>query len=56
MIEPIYIKMSDGTVSRTKELVEDAVFIDYDYKGNVVGIEVIAYLELEINGKIQETK
>ena len=45
-IEAMYIRFKDGKVARTVEAEQDAMFIDYDSKGNVLGIEVISPVEL----------
>lgn len=37
----IYIKLGDGKVDSTTEVVDDRVMIDYDADGNVVGVEVL---------------
>lgn len=36
----VYVKLTDNKVVRTKEFAEE-VFIDFDYKGNLVGVEML---------------
>lgn len=41
-IEAIYIRLSDRKVARTEEVSEDILLADYDSRGQLVGIEVLA--------------
>ncbi len=36
-----YVRVDTGQISRTKELVKDRVFADFDKKGNLVGVEIV---------------
>jgi len=40
-VDPLYIKVSNGEVERTKDMGQRTVFIDYDEYGNVVGVELL---------------
>jgi hypothetical protein len=37
-----YIPVCDSPIAYTTEIVEDAMFVDYDSRGNLVGIEILA--------------
>jgi uncharacterized protein YuzE len=45
-LEAAYIHLSDGKVARTREVIEDVLLVDYDSKGNLVGIEILAPVRL----------
>jgi len=38
--DAMYIKLKDDKVSKTKEVDENTI-LDYDQKGNVIGIEIL---------------
>jgi len=40
-MQPLYIKVSENTIARTKEVVEDIFFVGYDSRGKAVGIEIL---------------
>ncbi len=54
MKKPIYITIKEigrtEVVYKTKQL-SDYINIDYNTKGDVLGIEILDYLKLELNGK-----
>ncbi len=39
---PIYILLSNGKVAQTGEVLPDQLLVDYDSKGRIVGMEIIA--------------
>jgi uncharacterized protein YuzE len=41
-IEAVYVRLSDRKVARSKEVVEGQLVVDYDRKGGVVGVEILA--------------
>jgi uncharacterized protein YuzE len=41
---PRYIRVSDGKIVRTRELIRNCILADFDEAGNVVGIEILALL------------
>ena len=38
----VYVQLLDTKITRTEELVQDKVLVDYDRRGRVVGFEIIA--------------
>ena len=46
--DALYIRIREGKVSESDE-VEDRVIVDYDEKGNVVGIEVLEFSKRKID-------
>jgi len=45
-IEAAYVYLSKKKVARTKEIVEDALLADYDAKGQLIGIEILAPINI----------
>jgi len=45
-LEALYISLSERKVARTEEVVEDVLLVDYDSRGNVVGIEILAPVKM----------
>lgn len=45
-IEAVYILVRDNKAARTKEIVEDILLADYDRRGQLVGIEILAPVKL----------
>ena len=45
-LEALYIRLTNRKIARTKEIVQDQVLADYDSKGDLVGIEVLAPVKL----------
>jgi len=41
-IEAVYIRLSNAKVARTEEVSESILLADYDARGRLVGIEVLA--------------
>ena len=41
-LEAVYITVRDGKAHRTKVIVEDIVLADYDKRGRLIGIEILA--------------
>ncbi len=37
-----YIRLKKGRVARTQEIAGDAILADYDARGNLIGIEILA--------------
>lgn len=46
-IEAMYVLISDKSVAETRELDEDILLGDYDDKGELVGIEILAPVSLD---------
>ena len=46
--DALYIRIREGKVSESDE-VEDRIIVDYDEKGNVVGIEVLEFSKRKID-------
>ena len=53
-IEAAYFRFKKGKVARTAEIVEDTLIVDYDAKGNLLGIEVLAPVQLSDLAKLVE--
>lgn len=47
-VQAIYISLRNTKVARTKEIEEDILLADYDSKGRLVGIEILAPVQLKI--------
>lgn len=45
-LEAAYITVRDGKAARTKEIVEDIALADYDSRGRLIGIEILAPVKL----------
>ncbi len=47
-LQAVYIRLRRSKIARTKEVVEDVVMADYDVRGQLVGIEILAPVKLRI--------
>ncbi|MBN1512874.1 MAG: DUF2283 domain-containing protein [Phycisphaerae bacterium] len=45
-LEAVYIRLARGKVARTVEIVEDIVLADYNSRGRLLGIELLAPVRL----------
>lgn len=45
-LEAMYIRLRQGTVARTEEIEEDVLLCDFDRRGNLLGIEILAPVKL----------
>lgn len=45
-LEAVYITVRDGKARRTKEIIEDIVLADYDSRGRLIGIEILAPVKI----------
>lgn len=45
-IEVVYITLRDGKAARTREVIEDVLLADYDNRGRLIGIEILAPVRL----------
>jgi len=45
-LEAVYITVRDGKAHRTREIIEDIVLADYDDRGRLIGIEILAPVKL----------
>lgn len=45
-IEAVYILVRDDKAARTKEIVEDILLADYNSRGQLVGIEILAPVKI----------
>jgi len=41
-LEAVYIRLQEGKVARTREIIEDVLLADYDGRKRLMGIEVLA--------------
>lgn len=46
-IEAVYIYLSDNKVARTVERIDSQLLVDYDRRGNIVGIEILAAVPIQ---------
>jgi uncharacterized protein YuzE len=51
-LEAAYIQVSRASVARTREIVEDVLLADYDSRGRLVGIEILAPVKLSYLTKL----
>ena len=47
-LQAVYIRLRTNKIVRTKEIVDDIVMADYDGRGQLVGIEILAPVSLRI--------
>ena len=47
-LEAAYVRLKHGKVKRTKEVIEDILMVDYDDKGKLLGIEILAPVPLKM--------
>jgi uncharacterized protein YuzE len=47
-LEAAYIRFLNGKVASTRELIENTLIADYDSRGRLIGIEVLAPVSLAI--------
>lgn len=45
-IEAVYILVRDNKAARTREIIEDILLADYNSRGQLVGIEILAPVKL----------
>ena len=45
-LEAVYITIRDGKAARTVEVIEDILLADYDSRGRLVGIEILAPVKI----------
>jgi uncharacterized protein YuzE len=45
-IEAMYISVADGKIAKTKEIEEDALLADFDSRGRLLGLEVLAPVKI----------
>lgn len=46
-LEAVYICVGDGKVARTEEIIEDILLADYNRRGDLVGIEILAPVKIQ---------
>ncbi|MCH7592250.1 MAG: DUF2283 domain-containing protein [Planctomycetes bacterium] len=46
-VEAVYILVRGNKVARTKEIIEDILLADYDSRGQLVGIEILAPVRIQ---------
>lgn len=52
-----YIRLKKGRVARTREIDGDALLADYDARGNLIGIEVLAPVRIpQLVGLVDENR
>lgn len=47
-LQAVYIRLRTNKIARTREIVEDIVMADYDGRGQLVGIEILAPVSLKV--------
>jgi uncharacterized protein YuzE len=45
-LEAAYVRFRSGKVSKTKEVIEDVLLADYNSRGKLVGLEILAPVKL----------
>ncbi|HVA50180.1 MAG TPA: DUF2283 domain-containing protein [Pirellulales bacterium] len=45
-LQAAYLRISDKQVARTEEVVESVLLIDFDHDGQLVGIEILAPVQI----------
>ncbi|MHC4698694.1 MAG: DUF2283 domain-containing protein, partial [Planctomycetota bacterium] len=56
-IEALYILVRDNKAVRTREIVEDILLADYNSRGQLVGIEILAPVKLaQITPLVEEAR
>ena len=45
-LEAAYIRLKDGKVARTEEVIEDVLLVDYNSRRDILGIEILSTVKL----------
>jgi len=45
-VEAVYIRLRDGKVAKTREIIEDVLLADYDPRGELLGVEILAPVKM----------
>lgn len=45
-LDAAYVRFRDGKVKRTKEIIEDVLLADYDARGQLLGLEILAPVDI----------
>ena len=45
-LEAVYIRVNDGKVAKTDEIIEDILLADYNSTGKLLGVEILAPVKL----------
>lgn len=45
-VEAVYIRLRDGKVAKTREIIEDVLLADYDLHRELLGVEILAPVKL----------
>jgi hypothetical protein len=46
-IEAVYVRLSDHKVARSREVIEGQLVADYDRRGEIVGLEILAPVRIQ---------
>ena len=53
-VQAVYIRLLDNKIAKTVEIEEDVLMADYDSRGRLVGIEILAPVPLSNISKLVE--
>jgi uncharacterized protein YuzE len=45
-LEAVYIRLRTGRAAKTKEIIEDTLLADFDARGQLIGVEILAPVRL----------
>ncbi len=55
-LEAIYVRFSDHKVTKTEEVIEDALLVDLDSRSELIGIEILAPVKLsDVAGIVEKS-
>jgi uncharacterized protein YuzE len=54
-LEAVYIRLRTGRAAKTKEIIEDALLADFDARGRLLGVEILAPVKLSDLTRLVQT-
>ena len=56
-VEAVYIRLRDGKVAKTREIIEDVLLADYDPRSELLGVEILAPVKMsDLTRLVQQTR
>lgn len=54
-LEAVYIRLRTGRAAKTKEIIEDTLLADFDSRGRLLGVEILAPVKLSDLARLVQT-
>jgi uncharacterized protein YuzE len=54
-LEAVYIRLRTGRAAKTREVIEDALLADFDARGQLIGVEILAPVKLSDLTRLVQT-